>query len=115
MTTPKPSDGAVAPRPNWKDYSPAFNSALLDGLKIQAVLFVLTMLILDGGATHRAYLVALLCQLAIDFLILLRRPMTPTKIDLTIVRFGILPLSALVIWFGPDFLRLIGVEELRIP
>lgn len=115
MTTPKPGGGTLAPRPNWKDYAPAFNSALWDGLKIQAALFVLTLLLLDGGRTHRAYLVALLCQLATVFLILLRRPIAPTKIDLAIVRFGILPMFVAVTWLGPDYLRFIGIEPFMIP
>lgn len=117
MTIPQPSNGngASVGRPNWKDYSPAFNSALLSGLKIQAVLFVLTLLMLDGGRMHRAYLVALLCQLATVVLVLVRRPLNPTKVDLAIVRFGIVPLFVIVTWFGPDFLRHIGVEEFMIP
>jgi hypothetical protein len=115
MTTPHQSEATAPPRPNWKDYSPNFNAALLDGLKIQALLFILTALLLDGGATHRAFLVALLCQLAIDFLILVRRPMSPSKVDLAIVRYGNLPLFVAITWFGPDFLRLIGVEQFRIP
>lgn len=110
MNTPKGNQAAIEPRPNWKDYSPAFNSALLDGLKIQAVLFVLTALIMRPEP-HHAFLVALLCQLATDFMILIRRPLAPTKFDLAIVRYGILPLFVVVLWLGPVLLRLLGIAN----
>ena len=100
----------IDPRPNWSDYAPAFNSALLDGLFIQAVLFILTALIMSPGP-FRAFLVALLCQLATDFMILIRRPLAPTKLDVSIVRYGIIPLFILVFWFGPVLLRFLGIPN----
>ncbi len=79
------------------------------GLKIQAALAVLTALMLDFGQTHRAFWVAMLCQWAIVFIILVRRPMAPTKSDLVIVRYGIIPLLLVVATFGPVLLRILGI------
>ncbi|MGN6544696.1 MAG: hypothetical protein ACTHK7_06590 [Aureliella sp.] len=95
---------------NWRDYSPQYNAAFKTGLMIQAVLAVLTALVLDYGQTHRAFWVAFLCQWATVWIILFRRPMRPTQMDLSIVRYGIVPLLFLVAGAGPWFLRLLGVQ-----
>jgi hypothetical protein len=73
-------------------------------------LAVLTALVLDGGQMHRAFWVAFLGQWATVWIILLRRPMNPTPWDLAIVRYGILPLLAVVAGFGPELLRLLGIK-----
>jgi len=96
-------------RANWTDYSPAFNEAMATGLKVQAVLGVLTSLILDMGEAGRSFLIALLCQWATVFILLVRRPMAPTKVDLEIVRLGIIPLVFIVYIFGPILLHSLGI------
>ena len=114
MTRPDPYEAprsqpvAVSSPRNWTDYSPAFNGAMSTGLKIQTVLAVLTALMLDHGQTHRAFWVAMLCQWATVSIILVRRPMAPAKLDLAIVRYGIIPLLIVVANFGPAFLRSFG-------
>ena len=79
------------------------------GLKIQAFLAVLTALMLDMGRSHRAFWIAMLCQWATVFIILLRRPLAPTMLDLTIVRYGIVPLLLVVAGWGPILLRWLGI------
>ncbi len=97
---------------NGTDYSPAFNRAMRIGLGIQAVLGVLTALVLDAGQqTHRAFWVAMLCQWAAVFIILFRRPMSPTAVDLAIVRYGIILLLVVVAGFGPMLLQVIGIPS----
>jgi len=81
------------------------------GLKIQAILAVLTALMLDSGETHRVFWVSVLCQWATVFIILVHRPMAPTKWDLAIVRYGVIPLLIVVAMFGPDLLRLLEVSK----
>jgi hypothetical protein len=98
-------------RRNWVDYSPAFKSAMWTGLKSQAILGVLTALVLDSGQTHRAFWVAMLCQWATVFIIILRRSLTPTRLDLTIVRYGIIPLLVVVAKLGPLLLMLLGLSN----
>jgi len=84
---------------------------MLTGIKAQAILLVLTALILDGGHSLRAFSVALLCQWATVFLILLRRSKSPTKLDLQVVRYGILPLLLAVVIFGPTILTMLGISQ----
>ena len=100
----------TAPRRNWKDYSPKYNGAFWTGLKIQAGLALLTALVLDLGQTHRAFWIAFLCQWATVWIILIRRPMTPTRLDLAIVRYGILPLLMIVASFGPALLDVLRIK-----
>ena len=101
---------ALGRRNNWTDYSPEYNVAFKKALLIQAVLAVLTALILDSGQTHRAFLVALVCQWAMIWIILFRRPMHPTRFDILIVSYGICPILFIVAAEGPWFLRLLGVQ-----
>ncbi len=76
---------------------------------IQAGLAFMTALVLDFGQMHRAFWVAFLCQWAMVWIILFRRPMCPTWFDLSLVRYGIVPLLFIVAGAGPRFLRLFGV------
>jgi len=79
------------------------------GLKIQIVFGVITALMLDSGQIHRAFWVAMLWQWAIVFIMLIRRPMAPTKTDLAIVRYGIIPLLLIVAMLGPIILSLLKI------
>jgi hypothetical protein len=103
-----PAQRAARPRGNWRDYSPAFNQAMLNGLMIQGALGVPVALILDGGPMLRVFLVAMLGQWSTALIILLRRPTNPTRLDLAMVRYGILPLFIVVLCFGPLLLRMLG-------
>ena len=96
---------------NWKDYSPQYNVALKTALSLQAVIGALTLLVLDSGQTARAFGVALLCQWAMVWIMLLRRPMNPTRSDLIIARYGIIPLLFIVAGAGPPLLRLVGLQN----
>jgi len=107
---PSETRDVAAPRNGWKDYSPEYNAAFKTALLLQAVFAVLTALVLDFGQTHRAFWVAILCQWAMAWIILFRRPMNPTLLDLAIVRYGIIPVLILVASAGPWLLRLLGVQ-----
>ncbi len=99
-----------ASRKNWKDYSPEYNAAFKTALMMQVMFAVVTALVLDFGQTHRAFWVAFLCQWAMVWIILYRRPMNPTRLDLAIVRYGIVPVLIVIASGGPWLLRLVGVE-----
>ena len=101
---------SLGSRNNWKDYSPEYNAAFKTALLLQAVLAVLTALILDFGQTHHAFWVAFLCQWALIWIILFRRPVHPTRFDLALVQYSIVPLLFLIACAGPWFLRLLGVQ-----
>ncbi|AMV34010.1 hypothetical protein VN12_17910 [Pirellula sp. SH-Sr6A] len=91
-------------------YSPQYNAAFRTALLIQSALAILTLLILDFGQMHRAFWVAFLCQWAMVWVILFRRPMNPTRFDLFVVRYGIVPMLFLVGGAGTWCLRLLGVQ-----
>ncbi len=80
---------------------------------LQASMGALSLLILDSGQTTRAFVVALLCQWAMAWIILLRRPKNPTRFDLLLVRYGIIPLLFIVAGAGPPLLRLVGLQEVH--
>ena len=101
----------IKPCRNWKDYSQEYNGAFWTALKLQLVLAIVTTLVLDMGQTHRAFWVAFLGQWVVAWIILIRRPMHPTRTDLAVVRYGIIPLLLIVAGFGPALLRLRGVQE----
>ncbi len=112
-----PKAESPAQMPPWsgfriasRNYSPEYNAAFKTGLLIQFGLAVLTALILDFGHTHRAFWVAFLGQWAMVWILLVRRPTHPTRFDLAVVRYGIIPLLFLVAIAGPVFLRLFGVR-----
>jgi hypothetical protein len=109
--SPATEGGLPDSRNNWKDYSPIYNAAFKTALLLQAVLAIVTALILDFGQTHRAFWVACLCQWAMVWIILFRRPMRPTWLDLSLVRYGIVPLLLIVAGAGPWFLRILGVQS----
>ncbi|MCU0719742.1 MAG: hypothetical protein MUC83_08565 [Pirellula sp.] len=109
--SPTPESPAELPKApenkgNWTKYSPEYNAAFKTALLIQAVLAVVTLLVLDFGQTHRAFWVAFLCQWAMVWIILCRRSMHPTWLDLLLVRYGIIPLLFVVAGVGPWFLRI---------
>jgi hypothetical protein len=106
----RPAIDATPDRTNWRDYSDEYNSAFRTALIIQGTLAVLTALMLDFGQTHRAFWVAFLGQWLMVWLILFRRPRNPTRLDLAIVRFGIVPMLILVAGAGPWLLRLTGLQ-----
>jgi len=95
---------------NFKDHSSKYNPAFKKSLLIQGVLAILTLLILDFGQTHRAFWVAFLCQWATVSLLLLRRPSNPSRLDLLIVRYGIVPILILIVCAGPWLLRILGLQ-----
>jgi hypothetical protein len=98
-------------RKNWTDYSPKYNTAFKTALLLQTGLAVVTALVLDFGQTHRAFWVAILCQWAMVWIILFRRPMYPTWFDLSLVRYGIVPLLFIIAGAGPWFLRVLGMQS----
>ena len=102
-----PIEGAE-PKRNGTTYSSDYNAAFKTGLLIQAVFAVATALVMDSGQIHRAFWVAIICQWAMVWMILFRRPMNPTRLDLLIVRYGIIPMILIVVGCGPWVLSQLG-------
>ncbi len=98
----------ASPARNWTDFSPEYLRAFRTALICQAVVGLLVSLLLDGGQALWAFRVAFLCQWAVAWIILFRRPCAPTRLDLRIVRYGILPLTVLILMCGPWFVGVLG-------
>ena len=97
-------------RKNWREYASEYNAAFKTALMIHGLLAVLTALVLDFGQMHRAFWGAFLCQWAMVWIILFRRPIQPTRLDLAIVRYGIVPILILIVCVVPWMLRMLGVQ-----
>lgn len=78
--------------------SPAYRVAVHSALKLQVPVAILLLLMLDNGMTARIGG----CVMAGFWLgvaaVMIRRPWTPTRLDLVFIRLGYIPLLVLGIW-----------------
>jgi hypothetical protein len=106
----------TTPMSRWTEFDKSqFYPALGTASFWQFALGVPALLVLDQGQMARAFWVAFLCHWAIIWLILFRRPRAPTRLDLAIVRYSMLPLLAGVLVLGAWWLRIIGTPAELIP
>jgi hypothetical protein len=80
-------------------YWPAIRTSLWQ----QVAVHLLTALLLDCGEMHHRALVATIGYWLILSVIILRRPTTPTKTDLFLIKFGFLFLFLIVVRLAPVF------------
>jgi hypothetical protein len=73
--------------------SPSYRSPIFEAVALQAILGILSLLILDGGTTARICGIALVAFWGGATVLIWRRPQSPTKIDIQLIRFGYLPLA----------------------
>lgn len=99
-----PAHVATEPPRSTFGVSPLYSSAFGNALFGQALLGLLTALVLDGGRLFGFFKVALLAEWIVICLIVFRRPKMPTNWDLSFIRIGIVPLFlmtgviATVVW-----------------
>src|SRR5262249_24883807 len=72
--------------------SPEYSRALGRGAVVIFLLFALASLVLDYGVTAQITLMAVLGYLGGVAVMAVRRPWTPTKADLWLLRWGFIPL-----------------------
>ena len=72
-----------------------YKRPVYDALILQAIVCVLSGMVLDGGRFAHTVFLALLAFWCGATMIILRRPKAPTKWDLVLVQFGFLPLVML--------------------
>lgn len=82
-------------------YAAEYRPAILTGVAWQAALFLLTLLLLDGGRIHAVYLLALVVQWAVTGFILTLSPQSPSTRGLAFIRYGILLLTVVAIVIAP--------------
>jgi sec-independent protein translocase protein TatA len=68
--------------------SPLYWTALRFGILVQAILGILTALMLDMGQSFSVFKIAFLCHWLGIFLLFARRPMSPTRTDIFFMRWG---------------------------
>jgi hypothetical protein len=73
--------------PISKDY----DSPIFDAVAIQIVLGLLSLLILDGGTVARICGITLVAFWSGVTVLIYRRPLLPSRVDLQVIRFGYLP------------------------
>jgi hypothetical protein len=83
------------------------SGAFVQGLILQAALLIVSGLILDFGYSLRVFGAAMIAELATTGGILARRPTEPTRVDLLVIRFGILPLAAIAFFAAPWIARVL--------
>ena len=81
--------------------SPLYRSAIKVALLQQVILLILTSLMLDFGQTFRVCAVAAIAHWIVIAMIVARRPISPTGLDLGIIRWGFVPLGTVVGQLAP--------------
>lgn len=77
--------------------SPSYRKPVFQALGLQAVTVTLSLLILDFGTSARVCGIALLGFWAGVAVLIARRPASPTRTDLALIRIGFLPLLGLAV------------------
>jgi hypothetical protein len=90
--------------------SPSYRKPVFEVVGLQVVLGVLSLLILDGGASARICGIALLAFWGAAAVLIWRRPQSPTRLDIVLLRFGYLPLLVLAFFLVHFGWALSGVE-----
>jgi hypothetical protein len=71
--------------------SQSYRKPIFEAVVLQVIVGILSLMILDGGDCARICGAALLAFWGGAVVLIWRRPVTPTKTDLELIRFGYLP------------------------
>jgi hypothetical protein len=109
-----PGAGVPAPaRPRRSfEFSPLYRPAVLGCLAVQAFLFILTGLMLDFGRMNKLCAIVIVAQWIGFFVVLGRRPLSPTQSDLWFIRWGSVPLLLAAPWIAIRVYAVIGTSSL---
>ena len=70
------------------DISSSYKRPVIEAAILSSVFLVLSFMVLDGGTTAFASLFAVAGFWAAVLLMILRRPQSPTSVDVQVIRFG---------------------------
>ena len=90
--------------------SPSYRKPVFEAVALQALLGLLSALILDGGTTARICGIALVAFWGGAAVLIWRRPQSPTRIDIELLRFGYLPLVVIAFLLVHFIWTMRGVE-----
>ena len=90
--------------------SQSYRRPVFEAVGVQVLLGVLGLLNLDGGTTARICGIALIAFWAGAVVLVLRRPLSPTRMDIALIRFGYLPLLVVAFFLIHLIWTMRGVE-----
>ena len=88
--------------------TPAYWPAIKSAAILQAILLFFTSLLLDGGQVFRISCIAAVASLCGTAIAVVRRPETPTRFDLRLIRLGPFLWAILTMLAAPVVWRLTG-------
>jgi hypothetical protein len=83
-----------------KAIAPQYRSAVKWGAVQQTVTGILSAMVLDGGVVFRVWSLSVLAYWIGVILIVLRRPLSPTRLDILFIKYGFIPLFILDCWLS---------------
>ena len=89
--------------------SPSYRKPVFEAVGLQVLLGFFSLLILDGGTTARVCGIALVAFWVGVAVLIWRRPQSPTRTDIELVRFGYLPLMVIAFFLVHFIWTLRGV------
>jgi len=90
--------------------SPSYRKPVFEAAGLQVLLGFLSLLILDGGTTARICGIALVAFWGGAAVLISRRPHSPTRTDIELLRFGYLPLAVIAFLLVHFIWTMRGVE-----
>ena len=90
--------------------SKEYDSPIFEAVALQIVLGLLSLLILDGGTVARICGIALVAFWAGAGLLIYRRPTSPSRLDLQLIRFGYLPVVVIAFFLVQWIWHLRGLQ-----
>ncbi|MEI7939975.1 MAG: hypothetical protein WCK27_25095 [Verrucomicrobiota bacterium] len=90
--------------------SKEYDSPIFEAVAIQIVLALLSLLILDGGTVARICGIALLAFWSGVAVLIYRRPLSPSRADLQVIRFGYLPVVVVAFFLVQWIWHLRGLQ-----
>lgn len=90
--------------------SKAYDRPIFEAVGLQLLVGLLSLLILDGGTVARICGMALVAFWFGAALLIYRRPLSPSKLDLLVIRFGYLPLVVIAFFLVQWIWHLRGVQ-----
>jgi hypothetical protein len=89
--------------------SDRYDSPIFEAVAIQVILSLLSLLILDGGAVAQICGIALVAFWGGAAVLIWRHPQSPSRLDLSLIRIGYLPVVAITLFLAYWVWHLRGV------
>ena len=90
--------------------STCYRKPIFEAVMLQTILGILSLMILDGGTTARVCGIALIAFWGGVTVLICRRPQSPSRMDIQLIRFGYLPLVVLAGFLVHFIWHMRGVE-----